>query len=40
MKEENLLNKTYLSNSLIEKEGEMTTLSMVILDGDKPACEF
>lgn len=40
MKEENLLNKTYLTNSLIEKEGEITTLSMVILDGDKPACEF
>ncbi len=40
MKEENLLNKTYLTNSLIEKEGQMTTLSMVILDGDKPACEF
>ncbi len=40
MDEENLLNKTYLTNSLIEKDGEMTTLSMVILDGDKPACEF
>ena len=40
MKEDNLLNKTYLTNSLIEKEGEMTSLSMVILDGDKPACEF
>lgn len=40
MKEENLLNKTYLTNSLIEKDGEMTSLSMVILDGDKPACEF
>ncbi len=40
MKEENLLNKTYLTNSLVEKDGEMTSLSMVILDGDKPACEF
>lgn len=40
MKEENLLNKTYLSNSLIEKEGNITTLSMVVMDGDKPACEF
>jgi signal transduction histidine kinase len=40
MKEENLLNKTYMSNSLIEKENDMTTLSMVVLDGDKPSCEF
>lgn len=40
MNEENLLNKTYMSNSLVEKNGEMTTLSMVVLDGDKPACEF
>lgn len=40
MKEENLLNKTYLSNSLIEKEGNVTILSMVVMDGDKPACEF
>jgi signal transduction histidine kinase len=40
LKEDNLLNKTYMSNSLIEEEGDMTTLSMVVLDGDKPSCEF
>ena len=40
MKEENLLNKTYMSNSLIEKDGGLTTLSMVVMDGDKPSCEF
>ena len=40
MKEENLLNKTYMSNSLIERDGGLTTLSMVVMDGDKPSCEF
>ncbi len=40
MKEENLLNKTYMSNSLIEKENGLTTLSMIVMDGDKPSCEF
>lgn len=40
LQEENLLNKTYMSNSLIEKEGGLTTLSMVVMDGDKPSCEF
>ena len=40
MKEENLLNKTYMSNSLIEKEGLISTLSMIVLDGDKPSAEF
>lgn len=40
MKEENLLNKTYMSNSLIEKEGKLTSLSMVVIDGDKPSAEF
>ncbi len=40
MKEENLLNKTYMSNSLIERDGGVTTLSMVVMDGDKPSCEF
>ena len=40
MREENLLNKTYMSNSLIEKDGMLTSLSMVVLDGDKPSAEF
>lgn len=40
MNEENLLNKTYMANSLIEKEGVLTTLSMVVMDGDKPSVEF
>ena len=40
MKEENLLNKTYMSNSLVEKEGGLTSLSMVVVDGDKPSAEF
>ena len=40
MREENLLNKTYMSNSLVEKEGSLTSLSMVVVDGDKPSAEF
>jgi metal-responsive CopG/Arc/MetJ family transcriptional regulator len=40
MKEENLLNKTYMSNSLIEKEEQLTCLSMLVIDGDKPSAEF
>ena len=40
MREENLLNKTYMSNSLVEKDGALTSLSMVVMDGDKPSCEF
>ena len=40
MREENLLNKTYMSNSLIEKDGNLTSLSMVVVDGDKPSAEF
>ena len=40
MKEENLLNKTYMSNSLIENDGMLTSLSMVVIDGDKPSAEF
>ena len=40
MREENLLNKTYMSNSLVEKDGELTSLSMVVVDGDKPSAEF
>ena len=40
MREENLLNKTYMSNSLVENEGTLTSLSMVVVDGDKPSAEF
>ena len=40
MREENLLNKTYMSNSLVENDGELTSLSMVVVDGDKPSAEF
>ena len=40
IKEENLLNKTYMSNSLVEKDGQLTSLSMVVVDGDKPSAEF
>ena len=40
MKEENLLNKTYMSNSLIEQDGLLTSLSMIVIDGDKPSAEF
>ena len=40
LKENNLLNKTYMTNSLIEKEGAMTTLSLILMDGDKPSAEF
>ena len=40
LNEENLLNKTYMANSLIEKHKGMTSLSMVIIDGDKPSAEF
>lgn len=40
MREENLLNKTYMSNSLVEKDGQLTSLSMVVVDGDKPSAEF
>ena len=40
MREENLLNKTYMSNSLVEKEGSLTSLSMIVMDGDKPSAEF
>ncbi|MCQ2739348.1 MAG: HAMP domain-containing histidine kinase [bacterium] len=37
---ENLLNKTYLTNSLVEKNEQQTILSMIIMDGDKPSAEF
>lgn len=40
MKENNLLSKAYMANSMIEKEGGMTTLSLLLLDGDKPSAEF
>jgi len=40
MKEENLLNKTYMSNSLIEKDENLMSLSMIVMDGDKPSAEF
>ena len=38
--EENLLNKTYMSNSLLENDGKNSTLSMIVMDGDKPSAEF
>ena len=37
---ENILNKTYMANSLIEKEGLMATLTILLLEGDKPSAEF
>ena len=40
IKEDNLLNKTYMSNSLIENDGQLTSLSMIVVDGDKPSAEF
>ena len=40
LRENNLLNKTYMTNSLIEKEGAMATLSLILMDGDKPSAEF
>ncbi len=40
IREENLLNKTYMSNSLVEKDGQLASLSMVVVDGDKPSAEF
>jgi hypothetical protein len=29
-----------MANSMIEKEGLMTTLSLILMDGDKPSAEF
>lgn len=40
LKEDNLLNKTYMSNSLIEKDNGITKLTMIVIDGDKPSSEF
>ena len=38
--EQNLINSTYLNNSLLEKEENKTTLTMVIPDGDAHLAEF
>lgn len=38
--EENLLNKAYMSNSLLENDGKNSVLSMIVMDGDKPSAEF
>jgi hypothetical protein len=40
LKENNLLSKTYMANSLIEHEGLMTTLTILLMEGDKPSAEF
>ena len=40
LNDKNLLNKTYMANSMIEKDGLMTTLSLILMDGDKPSAEF
>ncbi len=40
IREENLLNKTYMSNSLVERDGLLASLSMIVVDGDKPSAEF
>ena len=40
LQENNLLSKTYLANSIMEKEGMMTTLSLILMEGDKPSAEF
>lgn len=40
LREENLLNKTYMENSLIEKDDKFTTLYMAVMDGDTPSAEF
>jgi len=40
LRENNLLNKTYMANSLIEHEGIMTTLTILLMEGDKPSAEF
>ncbi len=40
LRENNLLNKTYMANSLIEHEGVMTTLTILLMEGDKPSAEF
>ncbi|MCQ2755004.1 MAG: HAMP domain-containing histidine kinase [bacterium] len=40
LKEDNLLNKTYMTNSLLEKNGQHASLTMLVMDGDKPSAEF
>ena len=40
IKNENLINSTYLNNSLLDKEGEKTTLTMVIPGGDVHLVDF
>jgi len=40
MKEDNLINSTYLNNSLLEKDENSTSLTMVIPDGDRHLAEF
>ncbi len=40
LNDNNVLSKTYLANSLVEKEGNMATLSLILMDGDKPSAEF
>ena len=40
MKNENLINSTYLNNSLLDKEDNKTTLTMVIPGGDVHLVDF
>ena len=40
MKEENLINSTYLNNSLLDKDENRTSLTMVIPDGDEHLVDF
>lgn len=40
MKNENLINSTYLNNSLLDKEADKTTLTMVIPGGDVHLVDF
>lgn len=40
MKEENLINSTYLNNSLLDKDENKTSLTMVIPDGDRHLVDF
>lgn len=40
MQENNLLSGTYLNNSLLEKDKDLTSLTMVIPDGDKHLVDF
>lgn len=40
MQEDNLINKNYLNNSLLEKDGDFAVLTMIIPDGDKFSADF